>query len=142
MDARRFYARVAALAHLDAHEARQVTHQVLRSIAACADAEVLQQLAMALPNDLVEGLAGTRAGADELVDSQVFIGRLVNAMDTEYLYDQTLGGLDLNSAYRDDDASLRVRAVFAALKEQLDPAVAARVRDRLPPEVRDWWDDA
>lgn len=142
MDPRRFYARVAELAHVDLAEAEQVTHQVLRSVASCADAEVLRQLAMALPNDLVAGLAGVRAGADELVDRQLFIGRLVHAMDTEYLYDQTLGGMDLNSTYRDDDASLRVRAVFAALKEQLDPAVAERVRDRLPPEIRDWWDAA
>lgn len=142
MDAHEFYDRIARRAHIGRGEAREAAHRVLRSIAACADAEVLRQLAMALPNHLAEGLAGVGAGADELVDSQVFIGRLVDAMDTEYLYDQTLGGMDLNSTYRDDDASLQVRAVFAALREQLPPEVAERVRACLPPEVRNWWDAA
>lgn len=95
---------------------------------------------------VVGGLAGAdfslAAGGspgDSLIDRQIFIGPMVQSYDTEYGYDQTLGGMDLVSVYMDDDAARRTQAAFAALRRRLSPAAVETMAQVLPPEIADWW---
>lgn len=92
-----------------------------------------------LPDELAASLQGASSQPDDQVDAQLFIGPLVNTMDMEYGYDATLGGMDLVSAYADDDAATRTRAVFAAMKARMDAATREEVAAALPPPVAGWW---
>jgi len=121
-------------------EAAVVTRMTLQSLAEVLGQEGARALAAALPPELAAELGRAPARPDPLIDREVFVGRLVNRMDPEYGYDQTVGGLDLVAAYMDDDASTRLQAVFGALRRHLDPGTAQRVAAALPPEIRDWWD--
>ncbi len=115
---------------------------VLSSMVPLLGDDEIRGLVAQLPVELTNALARARGIPDNLIDREVFIGRLVNHMDTEYGYDESLGGLDLSSAYADDDAITRTQAVFGALKEFLDAETANGLRSRLPNEVQDWWDRA
>ncbi|HEY8488460.1 DUF2267 domain-containing protein [Thermaerobacter litoralis] len=121
-------------------EAATVTRMTLQSLAEVLGQEGARALARALPPELAAELGRAPQQPDPLIDREVFVGRLVNRMDTEYGYDQTVGGLDLVAAYMDDDAATRMQAVFGALKHHLDPATAQQVAAALPPEIRDWWE--
>lgn len=123
-------------------EAATVTRMTVQSLAEVLGKGEAQALAAALPAELAAELARAPDRADPLIDREVFIGRLVNHLDTAYGYDQTVGGLDLVAAYMDDDSARRTQAVFGALKDALDPATAGLVRRALPPEIQRWWDDA
>ncbi|HLS88747.1 MAG TPA: DUF2267 domain-containing protein [Sphingobacteriaceae bacterium] len=85
------------------------------------------------------GGIGADGPGDGLIDRQLFIGPMVQSYDTEFGYDQTLGGMDLVSVYMDDDAARRTQAVFAALRRRLSPAAAEAMAQALPPEIADWW---
>ncbi|HEY8449050.1 MAG TPA: DUF2267 domain-containing protein [Bacillota bacterium] len=136
------YARVREAARLaDDAEAARVTRQVLHSLARVLPPDISERLARCLPAEVSRELS-TGPGYDPLVDRQVFIGSLVNSLDTEYGYDGSLGGLDLSSVYADDDASLQVRAVFAALAPCLDSEALEAIERNLPPEIADWWREA
>lgn len=135
---------VAARTGLDEGAARSLVGRVLRGIGrACGPGEC-QELAAVLPGDLSRELRAGAAGGggDNLVDREVFVGPIVQSLDTEYGYDQTLGGLDLVSSYLDDDAARRVMAVFGALKERMSPGGVEILGRALPPEISDWFREA
>ncbi|HEX6989011.1 MAG TPA: DUF2267 domain-containing protein [Bacillota bacterium] len=136
------YARVrdAAGLHSDEEAARTV-RQVLRSLARAVPNHLCGRLAQGLPPELAVELEDA-CGGDPLLERHGFIGPLVNRMDTEYGYDESLGGLDLSSVYADDDASRWVRAVFGALKEAVEPSTAHEIERHLPEEIADWWRQA
>jgi len=143
MDVRKLYTTVQQRARLASPAAAAAAVQnVLASLAPLLGEAELSALADRLPRELARPLARAGGRPDELIDRQVFIGRLVNNLDTDYGYDASLGGLDLSAAYADDDAARQVRAVFAALRQELDPTTATKIRARLPAELRDWWDEA
>lgn len=127
----------AGLGSLD--EAKAAAQDVLRSIAQVVDGATRDGLRRRLPPELAAALEGVEGAGDPLVDREVFVGRMVGRFDTMHLYDETLGGIDLVSAYADDDASARTRAVFAALRETVDEATLAAVERALPPEIADWF---
>ncbi|MEX2355502.1 MAG: hypothetical protein WD535_00575 [Thermaerobacterales bacterium] len=127
---------------------RQVVHSLVQSCGDAARSELEgifppEWLAgRGSPTGFGAGLSDAADAGDELIDREIFIGRMVQASDTEYGYDQTLGGLDLISSYRDDDAVRWVTAVFAALKGQLDLVGCERLAQSLPPEVAGWFRSA
>lgn len=118
-----------------------MTKQVLSSINRVVPGDVCRRLADALPPELGAAVRDDCV-PDDLIDSQAFIGPLVNNMATMYGYDHSLGGIDLVSVYLDDDASRQVRAVFGALQRMLDSNLQSDLERHLPPEVADWWRDA
>jgi uncharacterized protein (DUF2267 family) len=135
-----FYRRVARSARLASlEEAAEATRDVLRGIAQVVDGSTRDALCRQLPPELSRDVAGAEGEADPLVDREVFVGRMVSRLDTTHLRDETLGGVDLVAAYADDDAATRARAVFAALREAVDPATAEAVARSLPPEVAGWF---
>ncbi|ADU51600.1 hypothetical protein Tmar_1487 [Thermaerobacter marianensis DSM 12885] len=143
MRAREIYQEVQQRGRLGSlEEAATVTRMTLQSLAEVLGRQAAEALAAALPPELAAELGRAPDRPDPLIDREVFVGRLVNHMDTEYGYDQTVGGLDLVSAYMDDDAATRMQAVFAALKGHLDEGTRQAVRRALPPEIRHWWDGA
>jgi len=143
VDSREIYQAVQQRGRLGSlEEAAAATRMTLQSMAQVLGRQAASSLAAALPAELAAELARAPDRPDPLIDRQVFVGPLVNHMDTEYGYDQTVGGLDLVAAYMDDDAATRLQAVFATLKERLDTGTQQAVRAALPPEIRDWWDSA
>ena len=143
MHAREIYQQVQQRGRLGSlEEAATVTRMTLQSLAEVLGRQGAEALAAALPPELAAELGRAPDRPDPLIDREVFVGRLVNHMDTEYGYDQTVGGLDLVSAYMDDDAATRMQAVFATLKGHLDEGTRQAVRSALPPEIRHWWDGA
>lgn len=135
-----FYEQIQRRARLSSvAEAHQVAATVVRSLGRVLGGRASGSLRAALPADLTGALPDAAVEPDETVDGQLFIGPLVADMDTEYGYDATLGGMDLVSAYADDDAATRVAAVFGALKARVDGATREEVATSLPPPMRDWW---
>ncbi len=134
-----FYRRVARGARLGTpEEAAAVTRDVLRSIAQVADRRTLDALRAQLPPEISADLDGVPAGDDPLIDREIFVGRMVNRLDTMHLYDETLGGLDLVSVYADDDAARQARAVFAAVRSVVDAPTTAALESSLPQEIGEW----
>lgn len=136
-----FYNEIMANARLASYdEAVTVTRHVLQNLSRVLPEHLRNAVEVILPPSAA---ADFRRAAptqpDSLIDQHVFIGSLVNRMDTEYGYDESLGGLDLNSTYADDDASLQVRAVFAALRRRLDSGTIQEIENFLPVEINDWW---
>lgn len=143
LQADEFYQRIRERARLASdEEARHVAGLVMRSLGQVLGSRAADRLQRYLPPEVAASLTSTAAEPDQDVDREVFIGPIVNNLHTEYGYDHTLGGLDLVSSYADNDASTRVRAVFGALKENLDPAIHQPIEEALPEEIRDWWRDA
>ena len=125
----------------DDHEAARTLRQVLRALGRTLPSGLCGRVAGQLPAELAVELEGAQ-GPDPLIERQAFIGPLVNLMETEYGYDESLGGLDLSSAYADDDASRWVRAAFTGLRAALDGTTRLEVERHLPDEIADWWRDA
>lgn len=143
MNAQEIYQEVQRRGRLGSlEEAVTVTRMTLQSLAEVLGREGAGALAAALPPELAAELGRAPDRPDPLIDREVFVGRLVNRMDTEYGYDQSVGGLDLVSSYMDDDAATRMQAVFGALKWRLDGSTQEAVRNALPPEIQHWWDGA
>lgn len=142
IDARHLYGRVreAAGFHSD-EEAAQTVRQVLRSLARAVPGHLCGRLAQGLPPELAVELEDA-CGGDPLLERNGFIGPLVNRMDTEYGYDESIGGLDLSSVYADDDASRWVRAVFSAVQQAVDGPTRDEIERHLPAEIADWWREA
>ncbi|MFO7246714.1 MAG: DUF2267 domain-containing protein [Thermaerobacter sp.] len=142
LEATEVYARVREVAgHGSDEEAAGVVRRVLRSLARSVPGHLCGRLAQGLPAELAVELEDA-CGGDPLVEAQGFIGPLVNVMDVEAGYDQSLGGLDLSAVYADDDASRWVRAVFAVLKEAVDAPTRDEIERHLPGEVAGWWREA
>ncbi|MDI3299003.1 MAG: DUF2267 domain-containing protein [Bacillota bacterium] len=123
-------------------EAASVVRAVLRSLGQVLPRESRALLEGRLPGELsaeMERFAPPEP--DPLLDRELFLGRLTNGLQTEGLYDQTLGGLDLVSSHVDEDAIRQIRAVFGALQAGLPPETRGRLAAELPPEVADWWRD-
>lgn len=75
---------------------------------------------------------------DPLIDREVFIGPMVQKMDTVPGYDPHLGGMDDVAAYLDNDARRRLEAIFHELRNQLPDNDYQRMVDELPPEIANW----
>lgn len=129
---------VASAGGLSLAAAEQALRQVLRSISRACGSGACSELLQVLPPSLAAELTGG-TNEDPLVDRQIFVGRMIQSYDTEYGYDQTLGGMDLVSVYLDDDAAQRAQAAFTVLRRQLSPGAAAQLAQALPPEIADWW---
>ena len=109
-------------------EAEALVRHVMYSLSQVMDQKDRQRLAKKLPKAVADYLRSDVEFADPFIDEQVFVGPLVNDLTTEGLYDQTLGGLDVLSVNTGDEATRRLQAVFAALKECLD-----ETREKTPP---------
>lgn len=122
-------------------EAHTLVRTVMYSLAQVMDRPDRELLARRLP-ELAAHLSWDVEVADPLVDEQVFVGPIVNELTTEGLYDQTLGGLDVLAVHTGDEATRRLQAVFAALKERLNENERRRLQDALPGDVSEWYQDA
>lgn len=127
---------------LSKEEAEALVRHVMYSLSQVMDQKDRQRLAKKLPKAVADYLRSDVEFADPFIDEQVFVGPLVNDLTTEGLYDQTLGGLDVLSVNTGDEATRRLQAVFAALKECLDETEKRRLQDVLPGDVSQWYQDA
>lgn len=127
--------------NLSDEEAQTLVRNVMYSLSQVMDRRDRVRLAERLP-ELAAHLDWDVEFADPLVDEQVFVGPIVNQLATEGLYDQTLGGLDVLSVHAGDEATRRLQAVFAALKERLDENERRRLQEILPGDVSSWYQDA
>lgn len=127
---------------LSEDEAEKLVQNVMYSLAHVMDRPERERLAQRLPAELGRHLRLDVEFADPLVDEQLFVGPIVNDLATEGLYDQTLGGLDVFSVPAGDEATRRLQAVFAALKDVLDESERQRLAARLPGDVADWYQQA
>lgn len=142
-DAQRFFRAVQEHAGLVSWEdAVRATEETLYSLKQVLPQDVSLLVRTQLPAEVAAFLDGGPVEPDPLVDRQLFVGPLVNMLDTEAAPDGTLGGLDLVSVYAGDDAARRIQAVFAVLKSALDPATVAAVEAALPDEVIHWFQEA
>ena len=142
MDQQEFLQIVAERSQLSPDEAANITRRVLTSLGSILDGSTLAAIQQELPPGVGDPLLSRSPETDDLVDGQTFIGPLMNDLDTEYLYDQNLGGMDLVSVYLDQDAVQRVHAVFHALRRTLSLIAQENLRRQLPGEVAAWWDDS
>lgn len=85
---------------------------------------------------------GDEPGLDASVDRETFIGRMMNRLPTEALWDHTLGGIDLVSVPAGDEAVRRTQAVFAGIKRSLDTEFAEEIAATLPEDIADWFRNA
>lgn len=136
---RRVQEKAASLTHA---EAEALVRNVMYSLAHVMDRTDRERLAHNLPESIGNLLKSDVEFADPFIDEQVFVGPIVNELTTEGLYDQTLGGLDVLSVHTGDEATRRLQAVFAALKECLDETEKRRLQDALPGDVSKWYQDA
>ena len=142
LDQQEFLQMVAERSHLSPDEAANITRQVLTSLGNILDGSTMDAIQRELPPGLGNPLLSQSPETDELIDVQTFIGPLMNDLDTEYLYDHNLGGMDLVSVYLDQDAVQRVQSVFYALRRALSPMTQENLRRQLPAEIAVWWDDS
>lgn len=120
-------------------EALRTVRGTLQSLRNVLPADLLERLRGILPPALAGWLARDRPVADGLVDQEVFVGPVVQALSTEGLYDQSLGGLDLYSVFTGEEATRRIQAVFSVLKEWMDDATIRAVARCLPGDVAHWF---
>jgi len=123
-------------------EAADLVRNVMYSLSQVMDRPDRERLAKRLPAELAQHLRSDVEFADPLVDEQLFVGPVVNDLATEGLYDQTLGGLDVLAVSAGDEATRRLQAVFAALKDLLDEKERERLASLLPGDVADWYQNA
>lgn len=138
---------VAHRAAIDPREAEEAVAMVFQALRQSLPSHALQRLGAALPAEaagrlLAGGLSRGPAFMEPLAAKEQFVGPLVNQLETEAHYDETLGGLDLVSVHTGDEAARRVQAVFSVLKESTDPATHEALATELPGEVAGWWRDA
>lgn len=142
-DAQRFFRAVQAHGGLMSwDEAVRATEETLLSLRQVLPEDVSLLMRAQLPAEVAAFLDGGPAETDPLVDRELFVGPLVNMLDTEAALDGSLGGLDLVSVYAGDDAARRIQAVFAVLKQALDPQTVAAIEASLPGEVGQWFREA
>ncbi|OUM98395.1 MAG: hypothetical protein BAA04_00500 [Firmicutes bacterium ZCTH02-B6] len=142
-DAQQFYRAVQQQAGLPSWEdAVRATQETLHSLKYVLPLDVILTMQAQLPAELAALLDGGSGAIDPLVDREVFVGPLMNVLDTEAAMDDSLGGLDLVSVYAGDDATRRVQAVFAVLKQALDPHTVDAIEASLPGEVGHWFREA
>lgn len=137
-----FIQRVKEIAgNMTDEEAETLIRNVMYSLSQVMDRPDREQLARSLP-ELAAHLNWDVEFADPLIDEQVFVGPVVNELGTQGLYDQTLGGIDVLSVSAGDEATRRLQAVFAALKERLGEQERRRLQEVLPGDVSRWYQDA
>ncbi|MBO8140874.1 MAG: DUF2267 domain-containing protein [Firmicutes bacterium] len=143
MDAQEFYRLVQERAGLPSQaDAVRATEETLFSLKQVLPQDVLWSMRSQVPPEVGAFLDGGPVEPDPLVDWEVFVGPLVNMLDTEAAADDTLGGLDLVSVYAGEDAVRRIQAVFSALKGVIDEPTAAGIEAALPGEVAGWFREA
>lgn len=123
-------------------DAVRATEQTLFSLKYVLPQDVVLTMQAQLPSEVAAYLDGGGGAQDPFVDRELFVGPLVNTLDTEAAMDDSLGGLDLVSVYAGDDAARRIQAVFAVLKQALDPQTVAAIEASLPGEVGQWFREA
>ncbi len=143
MDEMAFYQAVQRHAGLvSLEEAIQATHDTLASLRDVLGRRARRELQAQLPPRLAVELEGGPQEPDQLIDKEVFVGRVMSNLPTEALWDQTLGGLDLVSDSMGDEAGRRTQAVFAVLKQVVRPDTQEAIRSALPADVAGWFDRA
>lgn len=123
-------------------EAGALLRHAMQSLARVLDREARASVAATLPESVRPVMQLDVEFGDPLLEEQVFVGPIMSDLVTEGLYDQTLGGLDVLSVNAGDEATRRLQAVFAALKERLDEKTRSEVERALPGDVATWFEEA
>lgn len=140
MNELQFYERIQRQVNLPTTEvAAEAAAETIRSLRMVLPRSVAADLGAQLPPRLALELEGGPEEADPLVDADLFVGRLMDTLETESDWDQTLGGLDLVSVNTGDEAIRRTCAVFSALQAVIDPRTSEAIANALPGAMREWY---
>lgn len=115
-----------------AAEARRLLESTLQALAYVLPAEQREAVCTCVPEDARWCLRCGPDTPDPLIDSEVFLGWVMSAVETTGGPDQTLGGEDSLAALAGDEARARVRAVLEALWERMDAPLRTAVGACLP----------
>jgi len=121
-------------------EARQILGGVLQALAYVLPPEQCEAVCACIPADAVWCLQCGPRTPDPLIDSEVFLGRVMSSLETTGGADQTLGGEDPLAALAHEEAHARVGAVLAELWERLDATSRPAVHACLPHGVAEMTD--
>jgi uncharacterized protein (DUF2267 family) len=128
-----FLAEVQELSRLrTSDEAESVVANVFMAIAEVLPQRNVEDLASALPPELMVYLRGAHEEPDPYFDDHLFLGWVVSTIDSTGERDKTVGGLDIYADYSGEEAMRRCSSVFSALKPLIEDSHRELLESCLP----------
>lgn len=120
-------------------DAAQATEEVVRSLAQIIPRQRVQDLFGGLPEEIRTTLAQGSTRPDCLIDREVFLGWLMNQVETAGMLDRTLGGYDSAPNDASSEVERRISAVLSVFKSQMSKEQRRELAALLPHDIRRWF---